>query len=156
MALSNLCALKGEIAQAEEWLEQVLDEFPDDKGAMNDLGYLWADANKNLGRAKRMIQAAVDAEPGNMAYRDSLGWVLFRLGKCREAVVELEKAAADKKPDGVVFDHLGDAYRKLNQQDKAAAAWRRAAALFHKEKDVKKAGLVEKKITDKGRSTNDE
>ena len=83
MALSNLCVLKGENAQAEEWLEQVLDEFPDDNGAMNDLGFLWADENKNLGRARRMIQAAVDAEPDNMAYRDSLGWVLFRLGQVR-------------------------------------------------------------------------
>ena len=47
-----------------------------------------------------MIQQAVDAEPDNMAYRDSLGWVFFRLGNTREAVAELEKAAADKKPDG--------------------------------------------------------
>ena len=66
-----------------------------------------------------MIRQAVDAEPDNMAYRDSLGWVLFRLGKYPEAVAELEKAAAGKKPDGVVLDHLGDAYRKAGQRDKA-------------------------------------
>ena len=59
----------------------MLDEFPDDAGAMNDLGYLWADQDKNLQRARRMIRKAVDAEPDNAAYRDSLGWVLFRLGR---------------------------------------------------------------------------
>ena len=62
-----------------------------------------------------------------MAYRDSLGWVLFRLDKYPEAVVELEKAAAGKKPDGVVLDHLGDAYQKADQRDKAVEAWRKAA-----------------------------
>jgi len=149
LALSNLCALKGETAQAEEWIEQVLDEFPDDKGAMNDLGYLWADANKNLGRARRMIQAAVDAEPDNMAYRDSLGWVLFRQGKYAEAVAELEKAAADKKPDGAVLDHLGDAYQKADRHDKAVEAWRKAAELLRQEKETKKASLIEEKITGK-------
>ena len=112
LALSNLAVIRGDLPAAEEWLEQVLDEFPDDEGALNDLGYLWADQNKELPRAKRMIEQAVKAEPDNMAYRDSLGWVLFRLGQLPEAVVQLEKAAADKKPDGTVLDHLGDAYRK--------------------------------------------
>ncbi len=149
LALSNLCAMKGENTQAEEWLEEVLDEFPNDESAMNDLGYLWADANKNLGRARRMIRAAVDAEPGNMAYRDSLGWVLFRQGKYAEAVAELEKAAADKDPDGAVLDHLGDAYQKAGRHDKAVAAWRKAVALLRKEKETEKAKLVEKKIMGK-------
>ncbi len=81
LALSNLAVIRGDLPQAEEWLEQVLDEFPDDEGALNDLGYLWADQNKELQRAKRMIEKAVNAEPDNVAYRDSLGWVLFRLGQ---------------------------------------------------------------------------
>ena len=29
--------------EAEEWLQQVLDEFPDDVAADNDLGFLWAE-----------------------------------------------------------------------------------------------------------------
>ena len=44
-----------------------------------------------------------------MAYRDSLGWVLFRLGTLDEAVAELKAAAAADEPDGVILDHLGDA-----------------------------------------------
>jgi Flp pilus assembly protein TadD len=96
-----------------------------------------------------MIQAAVDAEPDNMAYRDSLGWVLFRQGKYAEAVAELEKAAADKKPDGAVLDHLGDAYQKADRHDKAVEAWRKAAELLRQEKETKKASLIEEKITGK-------
>ena len=53
MALSNICVLQKKIPEAAEWLEQVLDEFPDDVGAMNDLGYLWADENQHLARARK-------------------------------------------------------------------------------------------------------
>jgi tetratricopeptide (TPR) repeat protein len=146
LALSNLCVLRGDTTQAEEWLEQILDEFPDDEGSLNDLGYLWADQNKNLRRAERMIRKAVETEPDNMAYRDSLGWVLFRLGKYPEAVVELKKAAAGKKPDGVVLDHLGDAYLKNGHRDKALAAWRKAAEALRQEKEIEKAKAIETKI----------
>jgi tetratricopeptide (TPR) repeat protein len=146
-SLSNLACIKGDWRQAEEWLEQVLDEFPDDTGALNDLGYLWADENQHLARAERMIRKAVEAEPDNLAFRDSLGWVLFRQGKYSEAVVELEKAATDKKPDGVVLDHLGDTYQKIKRRDQAVATWHKAAEAFLRDKEPEKAAAVEKKWT---------
>ncbi len=93
-----------------------------------------------------MIRKAVDADPDNTSYRDSLGWVLFRLEKWPEAAVELEKAAAGKKPDGVILDHLGDVYRKLKRSDKAVETWRKAVAVFRQEKETDKAEAVEKKI----------
>lgn len=146
LALSNLAVIRGDLPVAEEWLEQVLDEFPDDESAMNDLGYLWADQNKHLERAERMIRRAVAVEPDNTAYRDSLGWVLFRRGQHAEAAAELEKAVAVKKPDGVVLDHLGDVYEKLNRREKAIETWRKAAETLRKEKESEKAAAVEKKL----------
>lgn len=145
VALSNICVLQNKISDAQQWLEQVLDEFPDDIGAMNDLGYLWADDNRNLSRALNMIRKAIDAEPDNGAYRDSLGWVLYRLGRYDEAIAELEKAA-DLQSDAVIFDHLGDAYKRLNQSDKARHAWLRAAELYRKENDENKATEAENKM----------
>jgi len=149
MMLSNLHVIQEDLAEAEEWLEQVLDEFPDDVGAANDLGYLWADQGKHLHRALTMIQHAIDAEPDNVAYRDSLGWVYYRLGRYPDAVVELEKAAAGKQgeePDAVILDHLGDVYLKVNQPRKARDAWQRAVTAFQKQDESKKAKAVKKKI----------
>jgi tetratricopeptide (TPR) repeat protein len=100
LSLSNLCVLTKRLPEAEECLEQVLDEFPDDVGASNDLGYLWADEGKHLQRSLAMIQRAVAAEPDNMAYRDSLGWIYYRLGRFPDAVTELEKALALGKQPG--------------------------------------------------------
>ncbi len=131
---------------AVEWLEQVLDEFPDDPGANNDLGYLWADNNQHLQRALRMIQLAVAAEPENDAYRDSLGWVLFRLGRFGEALVELQKATSGENPEGEVLDHLGETYVKLGQIAEAKAAWKRAAEAFQKAGETEKMKAVQEKI----------
>ena len=148
LVLSNLCVLRDDLVEAEELLEQVLDEFPDDVGAANDLGYLWADQNKHLQRALKMVRHAVDAEPDNAAYRDSLGWVYYRLGRYEEAVAELEKASAGDKddPDAVIFDHLGDAYLKVKQIDKAKDAWQRAVEAFKKQEEPEKAKAVRQKI----------
>ncbi len=149
LILSSLHVLQGDYAAAEPWLEEVLDEFPDDPGALNDLGYLWADQNKNLDLALEMIERAVAAQPENAAFRDSLGWVYYRLGRYEEAVVELEKAAGlDGEPDPIILDHLGDAYAAAGQSDKAHDAWRRAAAAFEAAGKPQKARAVEKKMAD--------
>jgi tetratricopeptide (TPR) repeat protein len=147
LALSNLDVEAGKLREGEEWLQQVLDEFPDDVEAMNDLGYLWADSGKHLKRALAMVQKAVDAEPDNSAYRDSLGWALYRLGRIAEALVQLEKAVA-LEADPAVLEHLGDVYASAGQPAKAKDAWQRAAAAYRKAKlpQAGKAQAVEKKI----------
>jgi tetratricopeptide (TPR) repeat protein len=135
-------------------LELILDEFPDDIGAMNDLGYLWADRNKNLELALDMVQKAVASDPDNRAYRDSLGWVYYRLGRFAEAVVELEKACEPEKtdsgeadePDGVILDHLGDAYAAAGRTDDARKVWHRAEKSFDKQGDKAKLEAVRKKL----------
>lgn len=146
MLLSGIAVQQHDLATSEEWLEQVLDEFPDDVGAHNDLGYLWADEGKHLHMALAMIEHAVAAEPDNSAYRDSLGWIYHRLGRHAEAVAELEKAATGDKPDGVMLEHLGDAAAAAGQTDKARAAWQKALAAFEKETDAEKIERVKKKL----------
>ena len=150
LVLSNIEVLQNNFVLAEEWLEQVLDEFPEDVGALNDLGYLWTDQNKNLDRALRMIQRAVAAEPQNMAYRDSLGWAFYRLGRYAEAVAELKTAASVKDPDAVILDHLGDALLKNGDAAGARDAWSRAVRIFEQEAEIEKARETQEKITRAG------
>jgi tetratricopeptide (TPR) repeat protein len=126
LILSNLYVLKNDNAQAEEWLQQVLDEFPDDVGASNDLGYLWADGDKHLRLALKMIRRAVKAEPDNKAYRDSFGWALYRLGHYQEAKVELEAATAGGDSDGVILEHLAEVQWKLGETALALSTFKKA------------------------------
>jgi tetratricopeptide (TPR) repeat protein len=150
LLLSNIANVRHRSAEAEEWLEKVLDEYPDDPSASNDLGYLWTERGAHLGRALRLIQVAVEDEPENQAYRDSLGWVYYQRKQYPQAVAELEKAAAGKKPDAVILEHLGDAYAKAGQKAKAHATWQRAAKAYREAKEEDKARAVEKKVAGRG------
>lgn len=146
MALSNIAVIQHDIPASEEYLSQVLDEFPDDVGAQNDLGYLWADESKHLKRSLGMIERAVAAEPENAAFRDSLGWIYYRLGRFDEAVAELKKAATGNDPDGVMLEHLGDACLAAGQKEAADDAWRKSLAAFEKQGDADKIARVKKKL----------
>jgi tetratricopeptide (TPR) repeat protein len=126
-ALSNCHVQKGDVLAGEKILEAVLAEQPDDPSTNNDLGYLYADQGKNLQRAEAMIRRAVKSEPDNVAYLDSMGWVLFKLGRLEEARSYLEKAVAQPTgSDATIWDHLGDCYDRLKERDKALDAWKKA------------------------------
>ena len=146
LALSGLHVERGNLSEAEERLEQVLDEYPTHIGALNDLGYLWADQSKHLQRALGMIQKAVAADPDNEAYRDSLGWAYYQLGRYDEAAEELEKATAGEEPDGVILDHLGDVYWKLDRTDEAVESWQRAIESLQKHDEPARLGEIQEKI----------
>lgn len=145
LILSNICVRREQFPEAIEWLRQVLDEFPGNIAALNDLGYIWADRGEHIERAHDMIREAVDGDPDNAAYRDSLGWVLYRLGRLDEAVAELAKAA-ESEPDPVILDHLGDVYSDLKKPDKAKDAWKRSVERFKEQGDDEGAEKVQKKI----------
>lgn len=145
LVLSNMAVLTGGTPQAVEWLEQVLDEFPEDVSAMNDLGYLWADQGQHLLRALAMCRQAVAAEPDNRAYRDSLGWALYRLNRSEEALAELEQAVGGTDPDGVLFDHLGDVQWSLGRRDAAQMSWAQACEAFRRDNEPAKLAVTEKK-----------
>ena len=105
--------------------------------AYNYIGYMWADHNMNLDEAEAMIRRALESEPNNASYMDSLGWVEFREGKFDQALNDLLRAAkAVERDDPVVFEHIGDTYLKLNRGPEALDAWQKALALDPKNKTL--------------------
>ena len=120
---------KGDHTRAEEYLKKSLAIKPDYDEALNHLGYMWAEAGVRLGEARGMIEKALKVEPDNGAYLDSLGWVLYKLGKAEEAVAVLEKAnKMMKKPDATVLDHLADVYAALHRWKDAKETWKASLA----------------------------
>ena len=78
-------------------------------------------------------------EPDNGAYVDSLGWVLFKLGRYEEALPHLRRAADLMKDDAVPLDHLADTLLKLGKRDEASARLKHAVQL-----DPKNQALADK------------
>lgn len=148
-SLSAIYVELGDLSKGEKILEDYLAENPDDPGVNNDLGYLYADQGKNLEKARLMIEKAVEAEPENPAYLDSLGWVLFKLKEFEAARDWLKKATKlENGNDSTIWDHLGDCHRELKAIDKAKAAYETALKLAQDEKpqDKELIGKIKTKL----------
>ena len=75
----------------------------------------------------QLIEGALEIEPGNGFYLDSLGWVHYRKGNAEKAISLIRSAIlAMDTDDSIVRDHLGDAYLLKGDVEKALAQWRRA------------------------------
>ncbi len=109
--------------KAEAEFRKVLSNDPDNTSALNYLGYMLADRNEHVQEAYEMIKKAVDKEPNNGAYLDSLGWAYFRLDKLTEAEKYLKQALEQTKRDPAVHDHLAEVYAKQGRTKDAIIHW---------------------------------
>jgi tetratricopeptide (TPR) repeat protein len=109
-----------------------------------------ADRGTRLDEALNMIKKAVDLDPANGAYLDSLGWAYYKLGKYELAEDTLIKASQRIGTDPTVQDHLGDLYQKTGRLKLAAAHWERALQEWNKtvaaEVDQNDVARVQKKL----------
>jgi tetratricopeptide (TPR) repeat protein len=108
---------------AESEFRKVLDMDPENAGALNYLGYMLADRNVRLDEANKLVSKAVELEPLNGAYLDSLGWVYYRQNRLEEAADYLQRALRKIGKDPTVHDHLGDVYFKQGKIREAIAQW---------------------------------
>lgn len=114
--------------------------------AYNYIGYMWAEHDLHLDEAEEMVNRALQLDPNNGAYLDSLGWVYYRKGKYEQALNELLHAAQNlKRDDAVVFEHIGDTYLRLNHMPQALDFWQKAIALDPENKSL--ADKIEKTKT---------
>ncbi len=112
--------------QAEADFRKALVLNPDHPHVLNYLGYSLVERRENLDEALEMIERAVEGAPDNGYITDSLGWVLYRLGRYDEAVGPMERAVELRPTDAVINDHLGDVYWAVGRFREARFQWRRA------------------------------
>jgi tetratricopeptide (TPR) repeat protein len=137
-------------AEAEEQFKKVLASDPENASALNYLGYMLADQNVKLEEALGYVKRAVDLDPTNGAYLDSLGWAYFRLGKYELAEDNLQRASQKINTDPTVHDHLGDLYQKTGRLKQAATNWERALTEWNRstaaDVDLAVQTMVQKKL----------
>ena len=137
-------------SDAEQEFRKVIASDPQNAQALNYLGYMLADQNTKLEEAFNLIKRAVDIDPANGAFLDSLGWAYFRLGKYDLAEENLIKASQKINTDPTVQDHLGDLYQKTGRLQQAATHWERALNEWNRtiavEVDQTEVARVQKKL----------
>lgn len=129
--LYALGALYSEIkdhSKAIESFKKSIEIDPDHDGSLNSLSYMYAEDGVNLDEALDLIQKALKLAPDNGAYLDSLGWVYYKKGMYAEALENLLKAK-DLFKDPVIYEHLGDVYYKMQQNENAEGNWKQSLEL---------------------------
>ncbi|HEU0072250.1 MAG TPA: tetratricopeptide repeat protein [Alphaproteobacteria bacterium] len=115
--------------RAEADFLKALELNPDQPYVLNYLGYSWVEHGIHLDKALDMIETAVKLRPEDGYIVDSMGWVLYKLGRFEEAVPHLERAVELRPADPTINDHLGDAYWRVGREGEARFQWERALVL---------------------------
>ena len=120
----------GDMDASEADFRAALAINPEQPQVLNYLGYSMVEQKRNLDEALEMIERAVAASPNSGYIVDSLGWVLYRLGRYEEAVLQMERAVELLPVDPVVNDHLGDVYWAVGRHREARFQWSRALSFI--------------------------
>jgi tetratricopeptide (TPR) repeat protein len=144
--LYNIGVIHGEARNVDEairYMRIVLGIDPDHAGALNYVGYTFAERGEQLDEAEAMIARALELRPDDGFITDSLGWIYYRRaqpllasGRIDEArawltraVDQLERAAQLTGGDPVISEHLGDVHLALGQPALALENYEEAARL---------------------------
>lgn len=111
------------LAGAEADFRRLIELDPENADALNALGYTLADRTNRYQEALALIERAMKLKPDTPAIIDSLGWVLYRLGRTAEALPHLRRAF-ELQRDAEVAAHLGEVLWAGGDKDEAKAIWR--------------------------------
>jgi tetratricopeptide (TPR) repeat protein len=106
---------------------------------LNNYAYSLSERGISLERARRMASTALEVQPDNSSYLDTMGWIYYQLGEYAKAETYVAKAVANGEASAVVLEHLGDIYEKLDDPVRALEQWKMALG-----KDASNSGLKEK------------
>ncbi len=124
-AIASTVEEQGKVDDALQILRRNAALRPADPAALNAYGYTLADHNRQLDRARKLIEQAYAAAPKSAAIQDSLGWVLFRQGHGDQALPYLDAAYRDEH-DGDIAAHLGEVLWRLGRRADAERVWSEA------------------------------
>ena len=149
--------LLGAIYERQKFFDKAETEFkkalavnPKSAAVLNYYGYMLGDLGIRLDEAQSLVQRALDEDPYNGAYLDSLGWVYFKQNKLADAEATLRKALERDSHDPTMHSHLGDVYARSGRPELAAAEWEKSLAEWRRvlpaDVEPDRVAEVEKKV----------
>ena len=124
--LGLLFARKQDYDQSDAFYGQALDADPNNALALNTYANALAERETRLAEARAMAQRAVDLDPENASFLDTLGWIYVKLKQYAEAKTWIGKAVATGQATAAVYEHYGDVHARLGDGDAARQYWRKA------------------------------
>ena len=150
---SDVLALLGDVLHDSHLTEEAylaydrsLEYNPLNLFCLNNYAYFLSVEGKKLDKAEGMSRRTVEVEPQNATYLDTYAWILFKLGRFREAQIYMEEAlryTPETEENVSIFDHAGDIYYYCGKKDRAPEFWKKALQLTS---DKAQKRLLQRKI----------
>ncbi len=120
----------GEKEKMYKQYDRVLRNDPENIYVLNNYAYFLSEDNIRLEDALKMSATTIEKEPKNTTYLDTYAWVLYKLGRYKEAKKWMEKVFSyDKNASGINYEHYGDVLYKLGDTKNAVQNWKKAKKL---------------------------
>ena len=122
---ADLLLRTGKLDEAIAQYRSAKKRWPDSAMVLNALGYVLADNTEEFIEAEKLIRKALEFDPQSAAIIDSLGWVLYKLGRHEDGLAELQRAY-DRMKDPEVASHIVEVLAELDRHDEAMEILERA------------------------------
>jgi Flp pilus assembly protein TadD len=119
IALGSTYEAQGDWQQAEIMYQKSLAIQPDNAMAANNLAFLLLEHNGDVNVALTMARTARRGLPNLPNSADTLGWAYFRNGAYALAMPLIDRAVKQMPTNATYRYHLGMAYWKLNDTERA-------------------------------------
>lgn len=127
-ALADAYYQNKQYSESFSTFEKVLQTNPNDAFILNNYSYYLATQNENLAKAEQMAKLAKELNSSANTI-DTYAFVLFQMKRYEESLVFFQQAYEMAETSPVITEHLGDAYYKVGDVDKAIYYWKKAYTL---------------------------
>ena len=111
---------------SDESYEESIALDPENDVAMNNYAYSLAEREKELEKARELSGRALDINPDNAAFLDTMGWIYFKKGDYENARKYLRASIDTGEASAEVMEHMGDLYDRIGEPDRALYWWQKA------------------------------
>ncbi len=128
-ALGLLYARTSRPAASDSVYTLALNVHPDHATVLNNYAFNLAVRGERFEEALRYAQRAVELDPANAAYLDTLGWVYYKMGRLDDAEEWIRKSIGTGQASAAAYEHLGDIQVKQGKPEEATASWSKSLEL---------------------------
>lgn len=129
--------------ESDSLYNELVSSDSSDAQALNNYAYSLAERGFNLERALALAMDAIELEPENSAYLDTVGWIYFKLGKLKLALKYIQESVAIENTNAVVLEHLGDVLTSDDRLSEAVDFYKKAFELDQKNTRLKEKAFPE-------------
>lgn len=112
--------------KSDKAFDNALKVDPDNAFILNNYGYYLSLRKSMLEKAEKFSRRSNELSPNNRSYIDTYGWILYELGKYKDAEIWLGRAAKMGTTNAVITEHYGDVLYKLDKKEDALHYWKEA------------------------------